>query len=274
MRRLSIHQFSSYRWSFFQDVIKYANLGFDSIGLWRSKVDEFGFEEAADLLFEMKMTPSSLSWAGGFTGSDGNTFKLAVEDGVEAVYQAHLLGANNLIIHPGGRNRHTESHALRIFKNALRELTATAQDLGIRLLIEPTFSGKSPWNFLTTVDQYADLLDEFEPAELGLVIDLFHIGRNKELFNQFGRIKDRIGVVQISDGRFRKDEFVRCDLGQGIIPVQQWLSLLEQHDYSGQYELELHGYHFENADYESVIRQNELCFHRALAGLRSSSFIQ
>ena len=149
MQRLSIHQFTSFRWSFFQDVIKYSSLGFDSIGLWRSKVEDYGIEESAQLLFEMQMSVSSLSWAGGFTGSDGKSFKLAVEDAIEAIYQAHLFGAGKLIVHPGGRNSHTESHAIRLLKTAVTELAPIANDLGVQLLLEPNCSKPVSYTHLT-----------------------------------------------------------------------------------------------------------------------------
>ena len=148
MQRLSIHQFTSFRWSFFQDVIKYSSLGFDSIGHWRSKVEDYGIEESAQLLFEMQMSVSSLSWAGGFTGSDGKSFKLAVEDAIEAIYQAHSFGAGKLIVHPGGRNSHTESHAIRLLKTAVTELAPIANDLGVQLLLEPNCSKRNPWTCL------------------------------------------------------------------------------------------------------------------------------
>lgn len=253
MRRLSIHEFSSFKWSFFQDVIKYASLGFDSIGLWRSKVSDFGFEEAADLLFEMQMSVSSMSWAGGFTGSEGNTFNLAVEDGIEAVYQSHMVGADKLIIQPGGRNGHTDSHATRLVKTGLREMVPVAQDLGIQLLLEPVDQPRNPWNFMNRPENYIRLLDEFADCEVGLVLDLFHVCRTDSFRQSIEKFANRINLVQLSDGRFRQNEFVRCPLGNGTIPVNSWLSLLEEYGYDGQFEIELYGYEFENQQYQNVI---------------------
>jgi hypothetical protein len=73
---LGISQLSSLRTSFFQDVVRSAAAGCTSIGIWRSKVDELGVEEAVDLVFEMKLAVSSLSWCGGFTGSEGGSFAM------------------------------------------------------------------------------------------------------------------------------------------------------------------------------------------------------
>ncbi len=270
-QRLSVSQFSSFRWSFFQDVIKYSKLGFQSIGLWRQKVDEFGFDEAADLLFEMRMNVSSISWAGGFTGSEGNSYKLAVEDAIDAIHQAHLVGAKNLIVHPGGRNGHTETHALRLVKSGLREILPLAQDFGVQLLVEPNIKARNPWSFINSCDTYLHLLDNFGDSELGLVLDLFHIGNDQDFLKKLPLYANRIELVQIADATYRNHERVRCPLGQGNIPINHWLNLLSDCDYCGDFEIELHGFEFENAVYENLLEQSQNFLAATGSGILSST---
>ena len=271
MQRLSVSQFSSYRWSFFQDVLKFSKMGFNSIGVWRQKVDDFGFEAAADLLFEMQMSVSSFSWAGGFTGSDGNSFCLAVDDGIEAVYQAHLVGAKKLIIHPGARNGHTESHAMRLIKTGLRELLPVATDLGIQLLLEPIVTKRNPWSFVHRCHSYRQILDSFCASEVGLAIDLFHVGNNKEFQQELPTYADRIELVQVSDAVRKDGEMARCKLGTGVIPITSWLNMLADHDYSGEFEIELHGMEFEDADYEQLLLQSQAYLSTAASEILSST---
>ncbi|MDB4381179.1 sugar phosphate isomerase/epimerase, partial [Mariniblastus sp.] len=85
--RVSICQFSTYRWSFYEDVIRYSTHGFETMGLWRQKIDDFGRSAGIDLLYENKMSVSSVHWAGGFTG-DGRTFSDAIEDAIESIHLA------------------------------------------------------------------------------------------------------------------------------------------------------------------------------------------
>ena len=256
MQRLSISEFSSFRWTFFQDVIRYSQLGINSIGVWRSKADEIGYEEAADLLFEMQMRVSSLSWAGGFTGSDGISHTAAVDDALEAVYQAHMIGAKNLVIYPGGRNHHTQSHAVRLAKSAIESILPTARDLGVRIVMEPILERSSPWSFMNGPATYVELMRNFCPTEVGLVLDLFHVGRSTEFLTGVTGLADRIALVQLADGRFENGEFVRCQLGQGRIPIGRWLSMLQAVDYEGDFEVELHGYEFEDVDYSDVLKKS------------------
>ena len=101
MHQLSVSEFSTYRWTFFQDVIKYSANGCSSIGVWRTKVEDYGLVEAVDLIHEMKLQVSSVNWAGGFTGSDGRSFIEAIDDAVDAIRLTSSLQANCLVIHPG-----------------------------------------------------------------------------------------------------------------------------------------------------------------------------
>ena len=104
LERLSVSEFTTHRWNFCQDVVRYAAEGINQIGIWRTKMDDFDREEAVDLLFEMKMNVSSVHWAGGFTGADGRKFVDAVDDGIGAVQLAAQVGADCLIVHPGAQN--------------------------------------------------------------------------------------------------------------------------------------------------------------------------
>ena len=82
MNTLAISQLSTLRWAFDDDVHAYAARGFKGIGVYRPKLEDFGLERAVDLLAESELGVTSLSWAGGFTGSDGRAFEEAVLDAV------------------------------------------------------------------------------------------------------------------------------------------------------------------------------------------------
>ena len=253
MHRLSISEFSSYRWPLFQEVIRYAELGVERIGLWRAKVDEFGYEAAADLLYEMKVTPSSLSWAGGFTGSDGTPYTLAIDDALQAVYQAHMVGADKLILYPGSRNGHTDRHAMRLVSNGIESILPQAIDLGIQLVIEPVIRKNNEFSFIRRPDDYLNLVNRFEPEHVGLALDLFHVGNSLKMMAGFDRFAERISLVQISDARRHQGQWIRCALGKGVVPIRQWLKLLNYSGYAGDFEIELIGPDFGDQSYQTTI---------------------
>ncbi len=260
MKRLSVSEFSTYRWSFYQDVIQFSLLGCNSIGVWRNKVEDFGYEEAAQLLHEMQMSVSSLSWAGGFTGSCGLSYKDSIEDAMNAVYQAHMIGADCLVIHPGGQNGHTKNHARRLFRSAINEVLPFAIDLGIRLAIEPVLTPKNPWNFYCDFQSVLNITRMSQPEHIGIVLDLYHLGHEQKILSSLHQFRDRIALVQLSDTKLATqrdkcpNDDSRCLLGHGSLLIDQWLKRLVEIDYSGAVEIEIHGREVETMEYQDVLR--------------------
>ena len=251
MRQISVSQFTTCQWTFEEDLLRYQALGFDSNGIWRRKIDDIGQRDAIDMLYDSSLNVSSLSWAGGFTGSDGRSFVDAVDDAIDAISLASKLNAGTLIVHPGARNNHTNSHAFRLLEWALTEIAPVAQDFGVKLSIEliPGFV-ESPWTFIHSFAQVDQLLDTFEPCQLGLVLDLYHAGLNTPTLNRLERFADRINLVQLSD-RMSTSETKESRLlpGQGTVDIAAWIAKLDTMNYNGPIELEVHGEGVDGTDY-------------------------
>lgn len=259
MRRIAISELSTLRWSFYQDAVRYASLGFESIGVWRQKIDDFEHAAAIDLLFELKMDVSSVHWAGAFTGCDGKSYTEAIEDAEEAIRLARLLDAKCLIVHPGSRNGHTNSHAKRLFYSALRTLAPIANDFGVKLAIEPMFSPcANNWTIIQSLDATLHLIEEFSSEHIGLVLDLYHVGLQTKLLDNLEKLIDYVALVQLADRASphcenHASQELRCPLGTGSVPLQRWLSRLQQLGYSEGFEIELHGSGMKNMDYFGML---------------------
>ena len=263
LERLSVSEFTTHRWSFYQDVVRYAAEGINQIGIWRTKMDDFDRDEAIDLLFEMKMKVSSVHWAGGFTGADGRKFVDAVDDGIGAVQLAAQVGADCLIVHPGAQNGHTDRHARRIFCSAIDNLAQAASDFGTRIALEPVINcPTSSWTFYKRFNEYLDIVSAFDPAHVGLAIDLFHVGHLADAFDRIPEYVDRIALVQIADREIDKPSVSmskgrqvenRMIPGQGSIQIDRWIDKLNRHGYRGAYELEVHGKGFSRSNYQATI---------------------
>ena len=255
MQRVSICQLSTSRWSFHQDVLKYAALQCHSVGIWRTKVDEIGTQEAADFLFEMKSGVSSIHWCGGFTGSEGISYVDALNDAIESVKLAGILGAETLIAHPGARNGHTHRHSYRLLETALNAIIPVATDYGVRIALEPMqFLHRCPWTFLNGFEQVQKVLNNYDPADVGFALDLFHMGADFKLLEKLPELTDRLALVQVSD-RLRTGDYSgkRCPLGTGALPLREWLLKLAEIDYRGHYEIETWGVASTPQDYHKII---------------------
>lgn len=267
MSRLSMNEVTTYRWSFEEDVAHYAAHGISAISVWRQKLADYGEEKGAELLNESGLRVASLSWAGGFTGSDGRSFRESVEDALEAVRLAAMLNSPCLVVHSGGRGGHTCKHARRLLLQALLEILPAAEQAAVRLAIEPMpVESAADWTFLTSIDEAVDLVNEVGPKQAGIVLDLYQWGWQRDLLGQVRPIVDNIALVQLSDGRGPPDcEQNRCLLGQGRVPLGEWLQALVSAGYDGDYEVELMGEEIEPSKYENVLQDSKRIFERLLA---------
>ncbi len=257
MNDLSVNQASSLRWTFYQDVVRYAAMGFTSIGLLRPKLDEMELDDAAELLYEMKLSVSSVSWIGGFT--EGGIFPLrrAIEDAQEGLRAAASLQARCVLLNPGAQNGHTVSNARRVLQQALSELVPYAEDLHVRLVIEPTFyyDGQDR-SMLDGWEEVLEVIAPYPAAWLGLSLDLFHIGDDEKLLEHLPMLMDRVALVQLADrARNCRQRCRRLPLGRGDYPIERWLGTLRRLQYAGPLELELFGEELRGMDYCASIQQ-------------------
>ena len=81
MARLSMNEMTTYRWSFEEDVAHYGRGGFPALGVWRAEAVRLRRRKRASSCSKRAEWPFSLLWAGGFTGSDGRTFRESLETG-------------------------------------------------------------------------------------------------------------------------------------------------------------------------------------------------
>ncbi|MCC9602724.1 sugar phosphate isomerase/epimerase [Stieleria sp. JC731] len=255
MNKLSVSQISTLRWDLEADVHAYFERGFTGIGLYRPKVEDYGIERTAELLAEHSMTATSLSWAGGFTGSDGRSFEDSVSDGIAAVMQAAELGAESLIILAGGKNNHISTHLRRVLCQALRRITAVASEHGVKVAIEPMHPGcGDEWSFINELDATMDIIDRVNNRSLGIVFDTYHLGMEDDALQLFSEVAPYIQLVQLGDGRHSPlGEMNRCLLGDGRVPIMDLMDLLVRYSYQGALEVELIGEDVEHIGYDDVL---------------------
>jgi sugar phosphate isomerase/epimerase len=256
---LSVNEVTTYRWTFDEDVWNYQAAGIPAIGVWRQKLSDFGEEKGIELLAESELGVSNLLWAGGFTGSEGRTFRESVADAREAIQLASDLRASCVVIYSGARGGHTCNHSYRLLRDAMRQLAPLAEEFGVDLAIEPMHPGcAEECTFVTSLELVERLFEDVPSRRLKLVFDTYHLGHDPENLSQLASLAERIAVVHLGDGRSAPErEQDRCRLGEGSIPLQQIVDTLQQAGYEGYYDLELIGEEIEQCDYIELLEQSK-----------------
>jgi len=262
MAELSISETTTFRWSFEEDVTQYAAAGIPAIGVWRHKLSDCGQPKALDLLGGGRLKVSHLSWAGGFTGSDGRTHRESIEDAAEAIRTAAEFDCRTLVVYTGPRAGHTLNHARRLLQTALAELTPLAAALDVTLAFEPMHPGcAAEWTFLTSLDDTLELLQAVGSPQVKMVFDTYHLGLQDGLADRVSAVVPYIAMVQLGDARQPPNgEQNRCRLGDGRVPLPEIVAALKAAGYNGYYDVELLGEEIEAHDYPSLLKHAKEAF--------------
>jgi sugar phosphate isomerase/epimerase len=253
--RLAIHETTTYRWSFLEDVTGYREAEIESIAVWRPKLVEFGEEKAIELIRDSGLAVSSLSWAGGFTGANSCTFEEAIDDARDAVRTAGLMEAGCLVLISGSRAGHTMRHARRLLIQAIRALADDAAEHNVLLALQPLEQDDGrQWSFLHTLDQALDVLHECGEPRARLAFDAQHLCREPRAIERIPEIAPLVATVQLSDRRSAPHSNVdRCLPGDGELPLRDVTRAFLAADYSGSFEIGAWSDDVWNSDYADVL---------------------
>jgi sugar phosphate isomerase/epimerase len=255
MLRLSVSELSTFRWSFEEDVLHYHRVGFEAIGIWRPKLSDYGEEKGVELLREHNLSISSLQWIGGFTGSDGRSYRDSLHDALDTIQLAADIGAANVVVLAGGRGGHTRNHVRRILHCALKELSEAAQAVGVQLAVEPMHVGCAhDWSFLNTIPECLDIISAIDNPNLGIVFDCYHLAQDLTTMSWLESIVPYVRLVQLGDAKHAPmGEQNRCLLGHGRVPLANIVAVFQECGYSGYYEIEIVGQEVEHLHYEQIL---------------------
>lgn len=256
MNQIAVNELTTYRWSFEDDVRHYAANGIKAIGVWREKLSDYGEELGRELLREHGLGVSSLLWAGGFTGSDGRSFRESIVDAHNSIVLAGQLEAGCLIVYSGARGGHTLNHAWRLFRTALDKILPFAEEHGVVLAVEPMPACcGADFTFLNGINESARLIDEYDSSHLKLALDTYCLADQPVEFDRLAELASEIAIVQVGDAKEPPvGEPNRCFLGEGVLQLDDVVVALSLGGYDGFWEIELLGEDLETADYHEILK--------------------
>ena len=224
-----------------EDLAARVQAGVSAIGLWRKKIDEAGESATVEALLKSGLEVTTLSYAGGFSGSAGLQFREALEDGYDAIFTAAACGARTLIISPGARARYTARHEFRLVTQAIRELSFMAEELDVQLALMPrTARHAGRWTSLHTLEQALVLCDATGRQNVGVVYDTFYLAEDHDALNVAEKCAEKIFVLQLSDTLTPGGaEYAQCVPGTGNLPIQDTIQCLFQNGFAGDVDVQI-----------------------------------
>jgi sugar phosphate isomerase/epimerase len=200
--RLSLNQRTTASWSLPEAIKGCVDTGLGAIGIWREQVAEVGLDEAGRLVGQSGLRVSSLCRGGFFTTADPAEAEAAEARNREAIQEAAALNAATLVLVPGGLppgDRDLQGARDRAVR-AIERLVPYAHALGVTLGIEPMNPiYAADRGVVSTLAQALDIAERFEPEDVGVVVDTFHLWWEPGIADQVHRAGERIVSYQISD---------------------------------------------------------------------------
>ncbi|MEW2442859.1 sugar phosphate isomerase/epimerase family protein [Micromonospora marina] len=245
LARLSLNQRTTRRWSVAEAVDGCVRAGIPAIGLWREPVAEIGVPAAARLVADAGLRVSSLCRGGFLTAADDAGRAAALTDNRRAIDEAADLDAACLVLVVGGLppgSRDLAGARQRV-ADALAELAPYAAERGVRLALEPLHPMYcADRAVLSTLGQALDLAEAFPAAQVGVVVDTFHVWWDPDVWRQIARAGARIASFQVCDFLTPLPADVllgRGMMGDGHIDFPPLRRAVEAAGYAGDVEVEI-----------------------------------
>ena len=243
--RLSLNQRTTASWSLPEAVQGCLDAGLGAIGVWREQLAEVGLDQACRLIADSGLRVSSLCRGGFFTTADPDGAQAAEANNRTALEEAAALQAATLVLVPGGLPPGDKDLPAARYRaaRAIERLVPYARDLGVRLGVEPMNPiYAADRGVISTLAQALDIAERFDPAEVGVVVDTFHLWWEPGIADAVRRAGDRIVSYQVCDWitPLPADTLLaRGMMGDGHIDFPAFTRAVAAAGYTGDIEVEI-----------------------------------
>jgi sugar phosphate isomerase/epimerase len=276
--QFGVSEFTTWPWSFEQDVENYARLGVDAIEVCEFKLDDDDARAAAQLALvaprnlaitsvqpaTRTLLPSQSQPEPKDVPARMARFRRAIERiGSFAPEAPFVTNTGNP---PGGNIAHVYDVAAREY----RALAEFAADHGARVALEPlnpsTMNAESA---IWTLEQAMRVVAAVDHAAFGVCLDYWNIWQEAGVAAAIRACGDRIFVTQLSDWRTPRSYQDRYILGQGEIPLPPLLRATREAGFRGAYSVEIFSHDVPDSLYDGdlagLIAENRAGLDRAWA---------
>ena len=201
---LSLSEISTVGASFADDLRAYAAAGFDGIGIWESKL---GDDERAALdavqasgLNVTNCVPTVPSILPNAVIEGTWDVEARVRSITDSITRLCFFDPDCVLCLTGAQGGYSQSKARRLVIEGLKRIAYTATEDGVRIGLEPIHvSQRDDLSLITTIPETLDLLDEADLPQVGIMVDLWHVGDTPDVERHLAENVDRITGVHVAE---------------------------------------------------------------------------
>ena len=243
--RFAVSEFSTLPLSFDEDLAAYAAGGAGGIGIAEAKLPDGDDAESLAKLRDsgLKATiclPAGLSVLPlpPFPGPEDPQQR--VESLCASVRRLAAFEPETVLCLTGPQGDRDPQEARRIVVEGLREVARTAEEVGVRVALEPIHaSARDDFTIVDTIPDTVDLLAEVG-ASMGIIFDTWHLWDTPDVLAHIRAHAHRFPAVHVNDWRDPTRGWDdRALPGDGIMDLPAIFGALEAGGFDGWYELEI-----------------------------------
>ena len=242
IERLSLNQITTNRWSLREAAEGCVRAGVPWIALWRDKVAATGLAESRRIVDDCGLRVSSLCRGGMFPAAMAAERQARIDDNLRAVDEAAALGTDVLVLVCGPAPDRDIAGARIMVEEGIAKIADYAKSCGVKLGIEPLHPMyAAERSVVNTLRQANEIARRFPADQVGVVVDVFHVWWDPELYEQIAVAGDRILGFHVSDWIVPTPDMLlgRGMMGDGVIDIRAIRIAVEAAGYQGPIEVEI-----------------------------------
>ena len=231
----SLSQISTVTAPLHDDLRAYAAAGFDGIGIWEMKLED---GDALDAVRKsglrvtncVPLVPSILPNA---VVEGPEDVEERIESMCGSMRRLAALEPDCVLCLTGPGGEHDRPRIV----DGLRRVAAAAADAGVRLGLEPIHaSQREALTVITTIPETLELLDEAGLPDVGIMVDLWHVGDTPEVERHLAENVARITGVHVAERLPGRD-----DRGLPGVRCAELMRVLHDAGWRGAWDVEIFG---------------------------------
>jgi sugar phosphate isomerase/epimerase len=265
LSRLSLNQITTEKHSLQETVDACAREGVGWLGAWRHKIEPAA--TAAKVIQNAGLRVSSLCRGGFFPAATAQERKQRIEDNLRAIDEAATLNAGLLVLVCGPAPDRDLVGARAMVVDGLGQLVDHASKSGVRLGIEPLHPMyTAERSVVVTLQQANEIAALFSAATVGVVVDVYHVWWDPQVYVEIARAGRRIFAFHVSDWMVPTNSLLmsRGMMGQGVIEIRRLRQAVEEAGYDGPIEVEIFNEEVWRIPPQQVIQKVRECYLKAV----------
>jgi sugar phosphate isomerase/epimerase len=242
---LSLSEISTASASFRDDLRAYAAAGFDGIGIWEMKLgsdDEANLEAVrASRLRVTNCVPLVPSILPNTVIEGPEDVETRIGSLCASVRRFAAFEPDCVLCLTGPAGSRSDDDARRLAIDGLQRVAAVADEVGVRLGLEPIHaSEREALTLVTSIPEALELLDEAGLPNVGIMVDLWHLWDTPDVERHLTENVDRITGVHVASW-FGGERGDRALPGEGVSRTAELMRVLRDAGWQGAWDVEIFG---------------------------------